>query len=69
MISIFKTIKNDQDPFKKDLEDIYKSQQKTHKRFTLLNEDLHPILDEKTTQTGFDRHYIYHTAWAARILQ
>jgi len=27
-----------------------------------------PCLHEKTTQTYFDRHYIYHTGWAARIL-
>lgn len=25
-----------------------------------------PFLDDKTAETGFDRHYIYHTAWAAR---
>ncbi|TAN34212.1 DUF268 domain-containing protein [Patescibacteria group bacterium] len=30
--------------------------------------DLLPIIGEATAQTGFDRHYIYHTAWAARVL-
>jgi SAM-dependent methyltransferase len=25
-------------------------------------------LGQKTSVTGFDRHYVYHTAWAARIL-
>lgn len=25
-------------------------------------------LGEKTSKTAFDRHYIYHTAWAARLL-
>jgi len=25
-------------------------------------------LDDNTADTGFDSHYIYHTAWAARIL-
>lgn len=25
-------------------------------------------LDDKTQETGFDRHYIYHPAWAARVL-
>jgi hypothetical protein len=29
---------------------------------------LYPCLDDDTTYTGFDRHYIYHPAWAARIL-
>jgi len=28
--------------------------------------DLYPILNENTNETYFDRHYIYHTAWAAR---
>lgn len=26
----------------------------------------YPCLSEKTGNTGFDAHYIYHTAWAAR---
>lgn len=27
-----------------------------------------PCTDDQTAQTAFDRHYVYHTAWAARIL-
>jgi SAM-dependent methyltransferase len=30
--------------------------------------DLYPCLLDKTKETGFDRHYVYHTAWAARVL-
>lgn len=30
--------------------------------------DLYPRLGEATATTGFDHHYIYHPAWAARIL-
>jgi SAM-dependent methyltransferase len=30
--------------------------------------DIRPILSEATSETGFDTHYIYHTAWAARVL-
>ena len=41
---------------------------KTAKRFTLLWEDRHPCLNDKITTTHFDRHYVYHAAWAARIL-
>jgi SAM-dependent methyltransferase len=37
-------------------------------RFQLEWDDRIPILDEKTSTTAFDRHYIYHTAWAARIV-
>jgi len=28
-----------------------------------------PCLQDATKKTGFDRHYIYHTAWLARVLQ
>jgi SAM-dependent methyltransferase len=27
-----------------------------------------PCLEDRTATTGFDRHYVYHPAWAARIL-
>jgi SAM-dependent methyltransferase len=27
-----------------------------------------PCLTDATAQTHFDRHYVYHTAWAARVL-
>ena len=30
--------------------------------------DRYPCLKDRTSTTGFDRHYVYHTAWAARIL-
>jgi len=31
-------------------------------------DDRYLCLDDKTQLTGFDRHYIYHPAWAARVL-
>ena len=37
-------------------------------RFSLRWWDRYPCLRDKTVVTGFDRHYVYHTAWAARIL-
>jgi SAM-dependent methyltransferase len=37
-------------------------------RFSMLWADRHPCIDDRTTTTGFDRHYVYHLAWAARIL-
>ena len=37
-------------------------------RFTCRWEDRWPCLDDATGTTGFDAHYVYHTAWAARIL-
>jgi len=30
--------------------------------------DRYPVLTDRTKKTGFDAHYIYHPAWAARIL-
>jgi len=29
---------------------------------------MYPCLYDNTSETGFDRHYIYHPAWAARII-
>lgn len=41
----------------------------SHKpRFSMLWSDRYPCLHDRTITTGFDRHYIYHPAWAARIL-
>jgi SAM-dependent methyltransferase len=31
-------------------------------------EERKPLLDDRTPGCGFDRHYVYHTAWAARVL-
>lgn len=36
------------------------------KRFNLTFWDSWPFVFDKTISTPFDRHYIYHTAWAAR---
>jgi hypothetical protein len=37
-------------------------------RLSLQWRDRYPCLDERTAMTGFDRHYLYHPAWAARVL-
>lgn len=37
-------------------------------RFTLRLRDFYPQVKDKTIKTGFDRHYVYHTSWAARIV-
>jgi SAM-dependent methyltransferase len=37
-------------------------------RLSLQWRDRYPCLDERTAVTGFDRHYLYHPAWAARVL-
>jgi len=38
-------------------------------RFSFFWKDRYPQLYDKTSITPFDRHYIYHPAWAARIIK
>ena len=38
------------------------------KRFCMQLKDIKPMLNDNTSNTGFDWHYIYHPAWAARVL-
>lgn len=37
-------------------------------RFELSWADRYPCLADRTATTGFDRHYVYHCAWAARAV-
>jgi SAM-dependent methyltransferase len=37
-------------------------------RFPVTWRDRMPMLYDRTAGTGFDRHYVYHTAWAARAV-
>lgn len=42
---------------------------RTHPRgFPLRWADRYPILNDSTAETSFDAHYIFHPAWAARIV-
>ncbi len=41
----------------------------TRSRFTMRWEDVKPCFGDDTAATGFDRHYVYHPAWAARIIK
>ncbi len=38
-------------------------------RFPLSPRDFYPCVKDKTITTGFDRHYVYHTSWAARVVR
>lgn len=55
--------------FRKELETFRASEAKTKKRFELAEEDLFPCLYDKTEFTWFDRHYVFHVAWACRIVK
>jgi len=43
-----------------------KLQKKSSARFDVSVKDSFPFVLDKTITTPFDRHYIYHTSWAAR---
>lgn len=40
--------------------------EKGKRRKDLKIKGFYPMIADKTKDTGFDRHYVYHTAWAAR---
>ncbi|WP_373032460.1 DUF268 domain-containing protein [Sulfurovum sp.] len=62
---IFKIFKNYLD-YRKE----YKIFKATNgQRFLVEDKDKYPLLNDKSKTTGFDKHYVYHTAWAARKLQ
>lgn len=50
------------------LRELNRFRNKNDKRFTVRTINIYPCLKDKITTTPFDQHYIYHPAWAARIL-
>jgi len=55
--------------FKKTLIQFNELEKKSTKRFELSEEDLMPCYWDASVNTGFDRHYVFHTAWAARVVK
>jgi SAM-dependent methyltransferase len=55
--------------FRLQFETLKRKENQCKKRFELEEKDFFPILHENTENTGFDRHYVYHPAWAARIIR
>lgn len=47
----------------------FKKKSTTDKRFPVLWKNKQPQLKDKTATTYFDSHYIYHPAWAARVVK
>lgn len=66
--SIFKKKKKLAPKFLADFQRFSDMASISKKRFLLETDDFFPIINEKTAYTGFDRHYVYHPAWAARII-
>ncbi len=46
-----------------------KEAQFANRGFSLSYNDLWPCLTDKTPETDFERHYVYHLAWAARCVK
>jgi len=38
-------------------------------RFDLSFKNVYPQIKDRTIETVFDRHYVYHTSWAARVVK
>lgn len=68
MRRIFKKINNNL-RFHKEVKAFQKASSKFKTRFSLKTEDYFACMDDNTPSTGFDRHYIYHTSWAARYIK
>lgn len=54
--------------FEKDFAQFSRLSRASAPRFPVRWEDRQPCLDDKTAVTSFDGHYIFHLAWAARML-
>jgi SAM-dependent methyltransferase len=54
--------------FKEEFDQFSTLSQLKQQRFLLQWNDRYPCLQDRTTETDFNRHYVYHVAWAARIL-
>lgn len=67
---ISKLITNDSNYSKQFLEDLVLFRKLDfNKNLMLSDDDLFPCLNDKTETTSFDAHYVYHPAWAARIVK
>jgi SAM-dependent methyltransferase len=55
--------------FTEHFRSLVRQSEQTRKRFALSWDARMPMLREDTATTAFDRHYIYHTAWAARAVR
>lgn len=64
--SLRKKIRKKRSFFAEYKEFLTTSQEVAADRFSAAEKDLYPCLDDKTQKTGFDAHYLYHTAWAVR---
>jgi len=69
MLKIFKRSSKKKSRFQDQYIQLRELEKEKKKSLTLEERDFYPCLDDNTAETGFDRHYVYHPAWAARILK
>ena len=55
--------------FKNTFLELKNLEKKTKPRFVFNKQNFQPCLNDNTALTGFDRHYVYHPAWAIRIVK
>ncbi|MCF8479491.1 MAG: DUF268 domain-containing protein [Rhodospirillum sp.] len=58
----------DEEIFKKNYSALLAGHRK-NPRFILSPNEIYPCLEDDQSQTDFDAHYVYHTAWAARVVR
>ena len=71
IIEIYRRIKHhsiSERQFREEFNQFLALSNSKEQRFLIRWSDRYPCLNEKTQFTDFDHHYIYHLAWAARIL-
>lgn len=66
-MNIFKKKNPKMEGFKKEFSEFLSKDQ--NRRFEISENDWYPCLDDNTQYTGFDSHYVYHPAWAARVVK
>ena len=67
MKSLLKTYKANR-AFRNDFDRFSEDSKRNGSRFEISWEDRYPCLDDRHSAMPFDPHYIYHTAWAARLV-
>ena len=63
------SLKSKKHIFNKQFKRYIELENSTNKRFSLNWKDRYPCISDATDNTDFDRHYVYHLAWATRILK
>src|SRR5690606_13085906 len=54
--------------FTSQYESLTAQEQRTKARFRVSRDLFYPCLNDATSETDFDRHYVYHPAWAMRVI-